>query len=66
MEKYTDYAILHAAAAGDVSKQVMQYLKDGWLLLGAPFSYAGEEGPEICQAMIKQDTAKPGSIGFNR
>lgn len=66
MEKYSDYTILHAKDADDLSKEVKQYLKDGWILLGAPFSHGGEDGSKICQALIKQDTAKPGSIGFNR
>lgn len=66
MEKYTDYIIIHAAVTGEVSREVMQYLKDGWLLLGAPFSHAGADGAEICQALIRQDTERPGAIGFNR
>jgi hypothetical protein len=66
MEKYSDYIILHANNAGDLSKEVKQYLKDGWILLGAPFSRTDETGSEICQALIKQDSSKTGSIGFNR
>lgn len=66
MEKYSDYIIAHTKDADDLSKEVKQYLKDGWILLGAPFSHVVEGGSEICQALIKPDTAKPGSIGFNR
>ena len=66
MEKYSDYIILHAANANDLSQEVKQYLKDGWLVLGAPFSHPGEAGAEVCQALLKPDSIRPGSIGFNR
>jgi hypothetical protein len=66
MEKYSDYIVLHAANVADLSEEVKQYLKDGWLVLGAPFSHAVESSAEICQALIKPDTIRPGSIGFNR
>ena len=66
MEKYSEYIIVHSTNANELSKEVKQYLKDGWVLLGAPFSHPGESGAEICQALIKQDNARPGSIGFNR
>ena len=66
MEKYSDYIILHAQTAAELSTEVKQYLKDGWLLLGAPFSHSGQTDTAFCQALIKQDTSKSGSIGFNR
>jgi len=66
MEKYSDYIIVHSPDADELSNQVKQYLKDGWIVLGAPFSHSDQTGPEICQALIKQDAARPGSIGFNR
>ena len=66
MEQYSDYTILHAAKPSDLSEEVKQYLADGWTLLGAPFSHAGEAGAEVCQALLKPDSIKPGSIGFNR
>jgi hypothetical protein len=66
MEKYSDYIILHGANATDLSEEVKQYLKDGWIVLGAPFSHTTETGAEVCQALIKPDTIRPGSIGFNR
>jgi len=66
MEKYSDYVIVHATDADELSKQVKQYLKDGWIVLGAPFSHSGHAGQEIWQALIKQDALRPGSIGFNR
>ena len=66
MEKYSDYIILHAADASHLSEEVKQYLKDGWLVVGAPFSHLSVGTKEIYQALIKPDTIKPGSIGFNR
>ena len=66
MERYSDYIIIHATEADELSKTVKQYLKDGWIVLGAPFSHNGEAGSEICQALIKQDATRPGSIGFGR
>jgi hypothetical protein len=66
MEKYSDYIIVHATGEDELSKQVKQFLKDGWIVLGAPFSHTGQAGPRICQALIKQDVSRPGSIGFNR
>lgn len=66
MEKYSDYLIVHANTADELSKEVKQYLKGGWLVLGAPFSHPGETGTQICQALIKQDATRSGSIGFNR
>jgi hypothetical protein len=66
MEKYSDYLIVHATTADGLSKQVKQYLREGWIVLGAPFSHPAEAGTEICQALIKQDATRPGSIGFNR
>jgi hypothetical protein len=66
MEKYSDYIILHAANVADLSEEVKQYLRDGWVVLGAPFSHVGQGGTEICQGLIKPDTIRPGSIGFNR
>jgi hypothetical protein len=66
MERYSDYIVVHTANTDDLSKEVKQYLKDGWVLLGAPFSHATESGVEICQALIKPDSTRPGSIGFNR
>ena len=66
MEKYSDYLIVHTATADELSKQVKQYLKEAWIVLGAPFSHLTEAGAEICQALIKQDATRPGSIGFNR
>lgn len=66
MERYSDYIIIHATEADELSKDVKKYLKDGWIMLGAPFSHKGEAGSEICQALVKQDTTRPGSIGFSR
>lgn len=66
MEKYSEYKILHAADADELSEAVKNYLRDNWLLLGAPFSHKDENGYEICQAMIKADNTRAGSIGFNR
>jgi len=66
MEKYSDYLIVHAATADELSKQVKQHLKEGWIVLGAPFSHLTEDGAEICQALIKENATRPGSIGFNR
>jgi hypothetical protein len=66
MEKYSDYVIVHAADENELSKEVKQYMKDGWIVLGAPFSHTGQDGSRICQAMIKQDVPRTGSIGFNR
>jgi len=66
MEKYSDYIIVHAVSSSELSDEVKQYLKDGWILLGAPFSHAFERGVEICQALIRQDATRAGSIGFNR
>jgi hypothetical protein len=66
MERYSDYIIVHAADANELSTEVKQYLKDGWALLGAPFSHMSENGPEICQGLIKQDMSRPGSVGFQR
>ena len=66
MEKYSDYIIVHAANADDLRAEVTQHLKDGWILLGAPFSHTAEDGSEICQALIKQDATRPGAIGFSR
>jgi hypothetical protein len=66
MEKYSDYIILHAAEATVLSEEVKRYLQEGWILLGAPFSHTGESGAEICQALLKPDNMRPGSIGFNR
>lgn len=66
MEKYSDYIIVHASNADELSAGVKQYLKDGWILLGAPFSHQTENGAELCQALIKQDNSRAGSIGFNR
>jgi hypothetical protein len=34
MGKYSDDMIVQAKDADDLSKEVMQYLKDGWILLG--------------------------------
>ena len=65
MEKYSDYIIVHATDADELSRQ-KQHLKDGWIVLGAPFSHSGQAGQEIWQALIKQDALRPGSIGFNR
>ena len=66
MEKYSDYIILHNNNVGDLSEEVKKFLKDGWILLGSPFSHSTAGSSEICQALIKQDTSRPGSIGFNR
>ena len=66
MEKYSDYIILHAQTAAELSTEVKQYLKEGWLPLGAPFSHSDQNNVTFCQALIKQDTSKSGSIGFNR
>jgi len=66
MEKYSDYIIVHANSADELSKEVTQYLKEGWIVLGAPFSHTNPISSEICQALIKQDATRPGSIGFNR
>ena len=66
MEKYSDYIILHATSEDELSKEVKQYLKDGWIVLGAPFSHTSQAAARICQALIKQDASRPGSIGFNR
>ena len=66
MDRYSDYIILHATEADELSKSVKKYLKDGWIMLGAPFSHTGEAGSEICQALVKQDATRPGSIGFSR
>jgi hypothetical protein len=66
MERYSDYAIVRAADANELSTEVKQYLKDGWVLLGAPFSHASKTGAEICQGLIKPDITRPGSVGFQR
>ena len=66
MEKYSDYIIIHAANPNELSEEVKQYMNEGWIVLGAPFSHAGEAGPEVCQALLKPDSIRPGSIGFNR
>ena len=66
MEKYSEYKILHEGDTEDLSLKVKQHLNENWLLLGAPFSHKNENGYEICQAMIKADTNRTGSIGFNR
>jgi hypothetical protein len=66
MEKYSDYTIVHAADVNELSTEVKQYLKDGWVLLGAPFSHAAQSGIEICQGLIKPDITRPGSVGFQR
>jgi len=66
MEKYSDYIILHSKSADDLSEEVKRYLKDGWEPLGGPFSYSTEGSFEICQALIKPHSSRPGSIGFNR
>ncbi|MGZ3951702.1 MAG: DUF1737 domain-containing protein, partial [Flavisolibacter sp.] len=58
--------IIHAANPNELSEEVKQYLKEGWIVLGAPFSHAGEGGTEVCQALLKPDSIRPGSIGFNR
>lgn len=65
MEKYSEYKILHAADAAQLSLEVKQHLNENWLLLGAPFSHKNENGYEICQAMIKAENNRTGSIGFN-
>lgn len=66
MEKYSDYVIVQAEDAGELSRQVKQLLEEGWLLLGAPFSHTAADGAVICQAMLRQEGARAGSIGFNR
>lgn len=66
MEKYSDYTIVHEREAAGLAEQVNQLLKDGWILLGAPFSHKENDHNELCQAMIKPDSSRPGSIGFNR
>lgn len=66
MEKYSEYKILHAADPSELSLEVKQHLNDNWLLLGAPFSHKNESGYEFCQAMIKADNNRTGSIGFSR
>ena len=66
MEKYSDYLVVHTTDADELSDQVRQHLKDGWVLLGAPFSHTGKNGAELCQALIKQDTTRNSSIGFIR
>jgi len=66
MEKYSEYKILHAVNVEELSSEVKQHLNENWLLLGAPFSHKNENEYEICQAIIKTDNARTGSIGFNR
>jgi len=66
MEKYSEYKILHSSDAVELSHEVKQHLNESWLLFGAPFSHKNENGYEICQAMVKADNNRAGSIGFNR
>ena len=66
MEGYSDYIIIQAANVDELTKEVKKYLKDGWIVLGAPFFHSVEGGSEFCQALIKKEMTKPGSIGFNR
>ena len=66
MEKYSEYKIIHASGAEELSLEVKSYLRDNWLLLGAPFSHKNENGYEICQAIVKADNTRAGSIGFSR
>ncbi|MGZ3925097.1 MAG: hypothetical protein ACXVBJ_15090 [Flavisolibacter sp.] len=33
MEKYSDYIIIHAANPNELSEEVKQYLKEGWIVM---------------------------------
>jgi hypothetical protein len=49
----TEYFLIVASSARNLSEQVNKFLTDGWILFGHPFSDSSNEETRLCQAVAR-------------